>query len=108
MNRELTADDVEFIIENEPEDTPIEGNASAIDEKTDRKVAKSIRDQLRRGNTWAWCRVKVSACWNGFAGSDYLGCCSYRSEKDFKTHGPLHDMRAEALAALNALLEESK
>jgi hypothetical protein len=117
MVRELTEHEVEFIIEHEPEDEPIDGNASAIDDETDRKVVKWIRDQLRRGNSWAWCKVKVSAAWNGFIGSDYLGCCSYKSEKDFKQGGYFADMRVEALAALNreiaatsdklALLEET-
>lgn len=107
MVRRLTAKDVEFIIEHEPEETPIEGNASAIDEDTDKEVVEWIRDQLSRGNTWAWCRVKVSAAWNGFIGSDYLGCCSYKSEKDFKACGYYVDMKVEALAALNREIAET-
>ncbi len=53
-----------------PEDEPIEGNASAIDEETDRKAEQWIYDQLDGGNQWAWCCVEVKCSWQGFAASD--------------------------------------
>lgn len=99
--RELTETEVEFILECEPESAPIEGNASAIDDETDRETAAWIRDQLDAGNEWAWCAVTVTARWKGFTGCDHLGCCSYRSRKDFEQGGYYEDMKAQALADLN-------
>ncbi len=105
MIRELTADEVSFHIETFPEDVPIRGNCSAVDEETDKKAEQWIRNQLRRGNEWAWCRVRVVAHWKGVEGDDHLGCCSYRSEKDFcAPDGYLPQMKVEALANLNAAL----
>jgi hypothetical protein len=75
--------DVEFTLTCLPEDIQIEGNASAIDPETDKEIADDIRQQLERGNSWAWCVVKVEAKWKGLKGSDILGGCSYKSEKDF-------------------------
>jgi hypothetical protein len=99
--RELTADEVEFILECEPEDTPIEGNASAIDPETDARIEKWIRDQLDSGNEWAWCAVTVTARWKDFVGMNHLGCCSYRSREDFMACGYFDDLKEVALADLN-------
>jgi hypothetical protein len=104
--RPLTEADVTFSIECEPEDVPIEGNCSAIDEKTDRRVANWIRKQLDRGNEWAWCHVIVRARWNGIEGSDALGCCSFRSQEEFtQPDGYYPQMKKEALADLNRNVE---
>ena len=61
MVRQLTESEVEFVVDCIPEDLPITGNASAIDEVTDALVEAHIRDQLARGNEWAWCVVRVTA-----------------------------------------------
>jgi hypothetical protein len=102
--RELTEADVEFSLTCEPEDVPLEGNVLASgDDEEDRKAEQWVRDQLDSGNEWAWCTVKVTATWGDFEGVDYLGCCSYRSEAEFKTpDGYWPDMRRAALADLNA------
>lgn len=103
--RKLTERDVEFTVKCLPEDIPVEGNASAIDDATDAEIVKDIYDQLERGNQWAWCTVKVTAKWREFEGTDYLGGCSYKSEKDFTQPGGYYDdMKLEALADLNAKL----
>ncbi|MFO0964635.1 MAG: hypothetical protein U0793_03480 [Gemmataceae bacterium] len=100
--RALTADDVEFDLEVHPEDTPIEGNASAIDDETDAETERWIREELESGNDWAWCSVVVKARWQDFEGWDALGCCSYRSEEEFRAPGGyFDDMKANALAHLN-------
>lgn len=101
--RELTADEVEFVLTCEPEDIAIEGNCSAIDDETDAEIAAWIYDQLDAGNEWAWCRVTVTARWKDFAGADHLGGCSYRSREEFMAPGGYYeDMRAVALEDLNA------
>lgn len=103
--RELTADEVEFVVECEGEHIPYKGNCSAIDEESDRKAETWIRNQLRRGNQWAWCSVKVTARWKGYEGHDYLGGCSYKSKDDFCQPGGYYDdMKDEALAELNKQL----
>src|SRR6185437_10461597 len=73
----------------EPEDTEIEGNASAIDEETDRETNESIRAQLASGNEWAWCCAHVRVTYTDPASGEdltsdqYLGGCSYASAADF-------------------------
>ena len=105
MIRKLTMDEVEFRVECEPEHTPIRGNCSVIDDETDRETEQWIEEQLRSGNEWAWCCVRVVATWNGFEGDAYLGCCSYESEASFVApRGYYDDMKSEALDDLNALL----
>lgn len=108
MLRKLTLGAVEFSLEIHPEDIPIEGNCSAIDDETDASTERWIREQLERGNEWAWCTVVVKAQWNGFEASDALGACSYSSEKDFvQPGGYFDDMKANALAQLNDSLRET-
>jgi hypothetical protein len=103
----LTEKDVVFSLSCEPEQAAIEGNASAIDEETDRKYAAMIRRRLHAGNKWAWCAVKVTAKWRGFVGVDYLGCCSYNSEAQFRESGGYFiDMMTEALADLQRTVED--
>ena len=80
--------EIEYEIRMEPELMQIEGNASAIDEETDRETVDWIRGQLARGNDWAWCSVQVIATIPdmGVRGeSSWLGGCSYKSERDFKS-----------------------
>lgn len=98
-----TIEQVTFTIECLPEDIPVRGYASAIDEETDRKTEKRIYKQLENGNEWAWCTVKVTATYKGITGTDYLGCCSYKSQKDFeKNSGYYSDMKN---VAFNNLIE---
>jgi hypothetical protein len=101
--RELTEAEVTFSVTLEPEYIPIEGNAMASgDPAADQEVYDWIRAELARGNEWAWCSVKVTAEWNGYQAADYLGCCSYESEADFRAPGGyFDDMRKNALDALN-------
>jgi hypothetical protein len=50
--------------------------------------------------------VKITAKWEGFEGHDYLGCCSYLSEEDFKNGGYWEDMKQQALDDLNRTVAE--
>lgn len=99
--RELTVADVKFTLECLPEDASIEGNASARDPETDRETERWIRKQLASGNEWAWCTAKVVCSWEGFHAAEYLGCCSYESEQDFRDGGYFSDLCKETLARLN-------
>jgi hypothetical protein len=89
----FTETGIVYTVEAEAEDAPIEGNASAIDEETDRETEEWIRSQLDAGNEWAWATVKVTASFPGLEieGVAYLGCCSYRSREDFMEPGGYYD-----------------
>lgn len=97
----IRAEDCEIELECLPEHTPIHGNASAIDDETDAATERWIERQLARGNDWAWCTVRVVARFGDFVGSSVLGCCSYKSERDFRRDGYYADMVAEAVEDLN-------
>lgn len=77
-----TINDVEFTIEPQEEYIPIRGSFDSGDPEHDEQTALEIERQLEY-NIWAWCCVKVTAEYKGMEGTDYLGACSYESEKDF-------------------------
>jgi hypothetical protein len=117
--RKLKLSDVEFTIECEAETIPIRGNALASgDEAQDREAEQWIHDELERGNPWAWCcvvvraRLVVTATQKGrvpidctLEGIDSLGACSYASEADFMKSGYVDDMKAVALADIQAQVD---
>jgi len=102
----LTAKDCEIKIIAEQEYAQIEGNASAIDDETDTRIIDEICYELERGNIWAWCSVEVKVSWHNFSASDYLGCCSYENEQDFRNSGYFLDMVDTCLENLNAQREK--
>lgn len=75
---------------------------------------KWIRDQLSRGNEWAWFSAHVVAEWTApdgekFQGDDYLGGCSYRSKKDFMAKGGYYDdMKSEAYDDLIRTIQHAR
>lgn len=102
----ITKDTPEVQIEVfiEPEEMEINGNASAVDPVTDAEAFAWIRDQLDRGNEWAWCSVKVEVRYNDIVATEYLGGCSYRDEKEFRDGGYFDQMVSECLDTINAEL----
>jgi hypothetical protein len=90
----------------EPEVEDYHGNASAIDDETDKEVEDWIADQLASGNDWAWCIVTVTACFAGEHGHASLGGCSYQSQESFE-ESEIENMRDEALRDLARNLLES-
>jgi len=96
-------DDCSFRVECLPEFSRVRGNASAIDDEIDAAIEAEINRQLDNGNPWAWCTVKVTCYYDaglgGIEGEDYLGCCSYESERDFvESSGYFEDMKAQSYA----------
>ncbi len=105
--RDRIAKEATIVLSCEPETDRIEGNCSAIDPVTDRQTEKWIRDQLEAGNEWAWCMVRVRAFWKGLEANDYLGCCSYLGEADFRTPGGyFDDMVSNTIDELTRMAEE--
>jgi hypothetical protein len=101
--RKLRAGEVTFTLRCEPEFDAVEGNCVASgDDAYDRECAERIRQQLDDGNGWAWCIAVVEAGWEGFGGSAVLGCCCYESEAAFRDCPYFAELKAEALADLNA------
>ncbi len=92
----------------EPEHDSPEGNFDSGDADADAETLAWIRSQLASGNEWAWCCACVTAEWNGFKGTAYLGGCSYRSEEDFRhPEGYYPGMVADALDDLNRNISET-
>lgn len=101
--RKLTAADVTFYVQIEPEDIEPEGNAIVSgDDDFDKEVIDGINERLRDGDLWAWGCVKVGARWKDWTGVAYLGCCSYENEEGFKKDGYFEQMKKEALDDLNS------
>jgi hypothetical protein len=101
--------EVEFILEILPEEAPVRGNAMASgDDDLDREVEDSIFASLMHGNDWAWCTVKVTARVDGIEGTDYLGCCTYDSEEDFRSGGYWAQMKEQAAWELRGKLVDAK
>lgn len=102
LKRELTANDVEWTVTAEYEDEQIEGSFEDCDGET----AKQIREALEGGNEWAWCCAKVTGRFMHLESTDYLGCCSYSSEEEFRGDAYFEDMQNSVLAELNKELTE--
>jgi len=102
---------ITYTIECLPEDIEVRGNAAVSgDDAFDKEVEDSILADLERGNDWAWCFVCVTASLTvdnfTFTGTDNLGCCSYKSEKDFcKPGGYFDSMKEQARAMLRVDLQ---
>jgi hypothetical protein len=74
--------------------------------------AKIVRAKINAGNDWAWFCAKVTAELVDpstsavvAAGTDYLGCCSYDSEEDFRACPYFESMKTEALKDLRSDVE---
>ena len=50
---------------------------------------------------WGWCIVKVTASWENFEGTAYLGGCSYEGLADFEKCGCYTDLLQESVDELN-------
>jgi pantothenate synthetase len=46
---------------------------------------QAIADKYNAGNMAAWFCAKVTVTYKELSGTDYLGCCSYNSFKEFTT-----------------------
>lgn len=96
---------VSFAVICHPEDVPVRGHFDSGDKDQDKELEDEIIARLDKGDDWAWCCVEVRATVDSpdgiFTGSDYLGACSYKNEKDFCTEdGYFPDMKKAALDAL--------
>lgn len=101
MRRHLTREDVEIKIECLEEDLDPEGQFASGDATVDAEMIAQIRSD-REWNPWAWCCVRVVMRYEDREETDYLGCCSYTDEADFRSGGYFDDMVDGLLARFNA------
>jgi len=100
---------IEYRIRVRPEEIPLQGNVLQSGDKVqDFEAEQDIQRQLDAGNVWAWCSVEVIASIDGIEvdGRDYLGCCSYKSEDDFKACEYFEDMKREARGELLGKIQD--
>jgi hypothetical protein len=97
--RWLTRKDVEITVFCENEDESIEGSFSSGDDEADAAYAEEIRADLEN-NAWAWCCIRVNVAYEEYSEDEYLGCCSYKSEADFRACDYYDSMVNEALERL--------
>lgn len=104
--KKLTINDIQWEVICEPEDIPVRGYCTAsCDDEFARQCEDKIISDLE-WNEWAWCSVEVRGTWNGLESSDYLGCCSYASEADFRENsGYFEDMQNEVLRQIQTQAE---
>jgi hypothetical protein len=86
-----------------PEDIRVRGNALASgDDELDREAEDEIISRLESGDIFAWFTAKVTVRDDkGNEATDYLGCCNYRDEDDFRMGGYYLDMVEECVRQLN-------
>jgi len=103
----LNRNDVEFIVEIEPED---EGPESWMDDEH----VPAIREAME-WNEWAWCQVTVRALLDEpvrfgerqFCGFASLCGCSYDSLEDFKASDYYSDLCDEAFNDLEMIIKHT-
>lgn len=107
--RKLRLGECVFELKCSHEDVPIKGSFASGDEALDAKTEADIKERLNAGDIWAWCCVEVRASWGGFVGRSYLGCCSYKSEEDFrKDSGQYNSLKQEALDDMQQDIESTE
>lgn len=98
---------VQFEVSIEPEFTPIEKALGFENTGTDHsEYIKKVLDNDGQ-NPWLWCLVKVTAKYKQFEGVDYLGCCAYESEQDFRNGGYFEDMCDQAFDDLKNQISQT-
>lgn len=111
--KKLELSQCNIIVQCLTEYTPVRGNALCSgDDREDKRCEDRIIRQLNNGNDWAWCTVKVTVepkdgPWCELQGTDYLGCCSYKSKTDFiRNSGYYGDMVSTAFDELLSLIPD--
>jgi hypothetical protein len=100
----ITVDEATITLTVQQEDALIVDNAMDSGyPDIDRDCVQDIIERLNQGDVWAWAFVTVTVTWHTFSGINYLGCCTYKDEDDFKTSDSdyYEDMVSEALDNMN-------
>lgn len=86
-------------LRQEPEDR------SYTDDFDDPETLAWIKNQLERGNDWAWCQVDVKAKLFDLEGISGIGGCSYENKQAFINGGYYESLVQEAVEELATKLE---
>jgi formaldehyde-activating enzyme involved in methanogenesis len=79
-------------IEAVQDDASVIGNASAIDDATDKAMESEILARLESGDVWAWALVTVTVeDDDGRSAYASLGGCSYADARDFRNNSGYFD-----------------
>lgn len=108
MLRRIEERDCTITLEAETEHDNPKDHFDSGDKDDDAKMVKEIWKDYESGNNWAWCCAKVTVTCGALKSEQYLGCCSFKNEEDFKESGYYEQMISEALDELNAQLDEIK
>ena len=106
--RRLTREDVVIKVHAEDEHIPVRGNVMASgDADFDRKCEDEIIERLNDGDEWAWACVKVTVTepTSGLSADDYLGCCTYKDEAEFRKDGYFDDMVSNCMTKLQKRID---
>lgn len=100
--RELQESEVQFSVEFEPYDHPVE-------EGMDPELVEQVKKRLADGDWAAWCEATVTATWQGVTVEVYL--CGVILSEDYKGEqidkaGVLEQLKPDALDQLNEKLQE--
>jgi len=100
-----------YRLEVQQDDTPVRGNVLCSGcENCDKRAEDEVIKRLNGGDIWAWATVRVVAEYDGIDdvyGDDYLGCCTYDDEYDFRANsGYYDDMIRRACDDLREKLEK--
>lgn len=89
-------EDLGVIIEFTPEEEEISPDY-------EEEENQAIADKYNSGNMAAWFCAKVTVQYRDLEGTDYLGCCSYNSFKEFKSeeNGYYQDMINQCINEIN-------
>ncbi len=85
--REIKIEECEVTLVAEDETEHPRGCFDSGDPRRDEELVGDILRKLNGGDIWSWFCAKVTVTWNSLEETDYLGCCSYESEEDFKQKG---------------------
>lgn len=105
--RKLKIEDVTVTLRAEPEEIPIKGSFATGDDAGDRAIEQDIQQRLKNDDEWAWFCAAVEVRWGDYSATEYLGCCSYDSEQDFRASDYFDDMVNAALDELNNQVQEA-
>lgn len=89
--------------------TPENEDVSPSDNMDDQEMINYVIEQYNAGNEAAWFCAKVEVKFRGIEGTDYLGCCSYGSFKEFQSDesGYYVDMINQCIDQINSDIESN-
>jgi len=87
--------------------SPEEEDAMPEDSFCEEETIELVREKYNNGNLAAWFCAKVTVSYKDMLESDYLGCCSYGSFKEFTTeeNGYYVDMINTCINEINRQIE---